>query len=76
VNPPNPKAKFWTSDERPADPQEWKDGAETVDDTWWNDWTKWIEGEGGNKVPAPTSLGTIEHPALEAAPGKYVFNYA
>jgi polyhydroxyalkanoate synthase len=76
VNPPSPKAKFWTSDERPVDPLDWKLGAETVDDTWWNDWTQWIKAEGGNEVPAPTSLGTIEHPALEAAPGKYVFNYA
>jgi polyhydroxyalkanoate synthase len=76
VNPPSPKAKFWTNDGRPVDPEDWKQAAEIVDDTWWNDWTKWIEVRGGEKVPAPKSLGNIEHPALEAAPGKYVFNYA
>jgi len=76
VNPPNPKAKFWTNDERPADPLDWKDGARTVDDTWWNDWIGWIGAEGGDKVPARKKLGNKKHPSLEAAPGSYVHDRA
>ena len=76
VNPPNPKAKFWTNDERPVDPLDWKARAQTVNDTWWNDWIEWIGAEGGARVPAPTTLGDITYPSLEAAPGKYVLNYA
>ena len=72
VNPPNPKARFWTNDDRPADPLDWKHGAETVHDTWWNDWIAWIAVEGGAQIPARTKLGDKKHPPLEDAPGSYV----
>jgi len=38
VNPPSPKAKFWSNDERPVDPLDWKHAAKLIDDTWWHDW--------------------------------------
>ena len=72
VNPPNPKAKHWTNDDNPADPQEWKDGAELQDGTWWADWTGWIATQGGPKVAAPRKPGSKDHPPIEAAPGSYV----
>jgi polyhydroxyalkanoate synthase len=72
VNPPNPKAKHWTNDALPADPQEWKENAELHDGTWWEDWTKWIAKQGGPKVAPPRQLGSPEHPPIEPAPGSYV----
>ena len=72
VNPPNPKAKHWTNDDHPADPQEWKDGAELQNGTWWEDWTGWIATQGGPKVKAPRKPGSKDHPPIEAAPGSYV----
>ena len=72
VNPPGPKAKHWTNDALPADPQEWKDGATLHDSTWWEDWTTWIAGQGGPMVPAPRRLGSKAHPPIEPAPGSYV----
>jgi len=72
VNPPNPKAKHWTNDHHPADPQEWKDGAELQAGTWWEDWTGWIATQGGPKVAAPRKPGSKDHPPIEAAPGSYV----
>ncbi len=72
VNPPGPKAKHWTNDNLPTDPQEWKDGAHLTDGTWWNDWTRWIAKQGGPKVAAPRQLGSPEHPPIEDAPGAYV----
>ena len=72
VNPPSPKATYWTNDARPADAQAWKDAATLVQDTWWNDWTEWIGARGGAKVTPPSRLGNEHHPALEAAPGSYV----
>ncbi|MFI5035417.1 MAG: PHA/PHB synthase family protein [Acidimicrobiales bacterium] len=72
VNPPSPKAKYWTNDARPADPQQWKDGATLVDDTWWTDWATWIAGHGGALVAPPPRAGSPQHPALGAAPGTYV----
>jgi polyhydroxyalkanoate synthase len=72
VNPPGPKAKHWTNDALPADPQEWKDGAQLQEGTWWADWTKWIAKQGGPKIAAPRKLGSKEHPPIERAPGSYV----
>ncbi|MEO8517962.1 MAG: alpha/beta fold hydrolase [Dermatophilaceae bacterium] len=72
VNPPGPKAKHWTNDATPADPQEWKDNATLQDGTWWGDWTVWIDKQGGPLVAAPTRLGSKVHPPIEPAPGSYV----
>jgi len=72
VNPPGPKPKHWTNDALPADPQEWKNGAELQEGTWWEDWTRWIGARGGPMVTPPRKLGSREHPPLEAAPGSYV----
>jgi polyhydroxyalkanoate synthase len=72
VNPPSPKAKYWTNDERPDDPQEWKRAAQLHDSTWWDDWSEWIGARGGPEVAAPERLGSEDHPPLEAAPGSYV----
>jgi polyhydroxyalkanoate synthase len=76
VNPPNPKAKFWTTDERPADPQEWKRAAQLHESTWWEDWAEWIGARGGPEVAAPERLGSEDHPSLEAAPGSYVRDHS
>jgi len=72
VNPPSPKAKFWTNDARPTDPQEWLDGAHLVDTTWWEDWSTWIAARGGALVAPPERPGSTEHPPIEPAPGSYV----
>jgi polyhydroxyalkanoate synthase len=72
VNPPSPKAKYWTNDERPADPQEWRRAAQLRESTWWEDWTEWIGERAGPEVAAPERLGSKDFPLLEAAPGSYV----
>ena len=72
VNPPHPKAKHWTNDELAADPEVWKAGATLHDETWWQDWARWIAGHGGPQVAASAVLGSSEHPAREVAPGSYV----
>jgi polyhydroxyalkanoate synthase len=72
VNPPGPKAKHWTNDDRPVDPQEWKENATLQTGTWWEDWSTWIAGQGGPKVAAPAKLGSKDHPVIESAPGSYV----
>jgi polyhydroxyalkanoate synthase len=72
VNPPGPKAKHWTNDAHPADPQEWKENATLQTGTWWEDWTKWAAKQGGPKVAAPAKLGSKDYPVIESAPGSYV----
>jgi polyhydroxyalkanoate synthase len=72
VNPPGPKAKHWTNDAHPADPQEWKEHAKLQNGTWWDDWTPWIADQGGPMVNAPAKLGSKAYPPIEAAPGSFV----
>jgi polyhydroxyalkanoate synthase len=72
VNPPNPKAKFWTSDALPSDEEEWLTRADLHEGTWWQDWAGWIGERSGALVSPPSDLGNAEHPPLEAAPGTYV----
>src|SRR6476659_2950733 len=72
VNPPNPKAKHWVNDSLPADPHEWREHAQLVEATWWQDWTGWIAERGGDLVPAPEQLGSDAYPPIEDAPGSYV----
>ncbi len=72
VNPPSPKARYWTNDDLPSDDAEWLDAAELHEGTWWSDWAEWISERAGDLVPAPTRLGADAHPPLEAAPGTYV----
>ncbi len=72
VNPPSPKAKHWTNDARPPDPQQWKESAQLQERTWWEDWAKWIGARSGAMVAPPRLLGSKAHPPIDPAPGSYV----
>jgi polyhydroxyalkanoate synthase len=72
VNPPSPKSKHWRNSSTPEDPQAWLAGAELREESWWEDWTRWIGRRAGRKVAPPTVLGSREYPPLCAAPGTYV----
>ncbi|MCE2509872.1 MAG: class I poly(R)-hydroxyalkanoic acid synthase [Alphaproteobacteria bacterium] len=72
VNPPaKNKYGFWTSDTNPGTPEAWLAGAEQKEGSWWQDWAKWIAGQGGSKVEARLpGKGGLK--PIEAAPGSYV----
>jgi polyhydroxyalkanoate synthase subunit PhaC len=73
VNPPgNPKAHYRTAEVTGPDPEGWLDGATKQQGTWWSHWAEWARARSGEALPAPTTLGSAEHPPLEAAPGRYV----
>ncbi|HQN53363.1 MAG TPA: alpha/beta fold hydrolase [Novosphingobium sp.] len=78
LNPPgNPKAKYYVSKKPglpPADVDAWLKGAEEVAGSWWPFWMEWLQARSGKKVPAPTALGSKQHPPMEAAPGLYVLD--
>jgi polyhydroxyalkanoate synthase len=75
VNPPgNAKSNYFVNDELPASHDEWRDGAQQVMGTWWNDWASWLEQRSGRKVNARKTLGKKgSYEAMEAAPGTYVY---
>ena len=75
VNPPtNPKATFRTSDENIPDAVEWLQSARSERGSWWPDYAAWLSERSGVEREAPAALGVPNYPALEAAPGTYVFD--
>ncbi|HKN37947.1 MAG TPA: alpha/beta fold hydrolase [Acidimicrobiia bacterium] len=74
VNPPgNPKARYSTNPDLPAEPEAWLAGATPESGTWWTDWAAWLDERGGGRVKTPRTLGSRRHPATDPAPGRYVF---
>jgi polyhydroxyalkanoate synthase subunit PhaC len=68
VNPPgNPKAGFWTRPlaDRGVDADAWRDGAERVSGSWWDDWVDWAAQRSGELVAPPRV------PPGDPAPGSY-----
>ena len=55
-----------------GDPQAWLAEAEKRTGTWWEHWADWVIEHSPDTVPAPTALGSADHPAQDAAPGRYV----
>jgi len=74
LNPPgNPKAKYFTGAEYPADPEQWLARAEQRSGSWWDRWAQWLAERSGERVPAPQALGNGRYPPGAPAPGAYVF---
>ncbi|GAB7530942.1 class II poly(R)-hydroxyalkanoic acid synthase [Pseudomonas sp. 3A(2025)] len=73
LNPPgNPKARYMTNSELPAEPTAWQENATKHTDSWWLHWQAWLSERSGTLKKAPASLGNKAHPAGEASPGTYV----
>jgi polyhydroxyalkanoate synthase len=74
INPPTPKNKYgyWTNDKLCATPEEWFEGAEPHEGSWWPHWLEWIKAYAGPQdVPARVP-GDGELKPIEDAPGSYV----
>ena len=56
VNPPsNPKATFRLASSNPPDHRDWLAQAETVQGSWWPDFTSWLAGHSGDMKESPAS---------------------
>ena len=73
VNPPsNPKATYRLAPGNPPDHHDWLAQAETVQGSWWTDYTTWLADRSGDMKDPPHTLGNAKFPPLEPAPGTYV----
>ena len=75
VNPASLDRRGWWAGAAaalPADPQAWFDAALYRAGSWWHDWAAWMAPLAGRRVQAPASPGTLAHPEIEPAPGRYV----
>jgi polyhydroxyalkanoate synthase len=73
LNPPgNPKAKYFTAAEYPADPDQWFARAKQQAASWWEHWRDWLWARSGERKPAPKALGNTQYQPEAPAPGTYV----
>jgi polyhydroxyalkanoate synthase len=72
-SPVKNKRSYWTNDSGKAKNAEaWMDGATEVPGSWWPEWAKFLEENGGKKVKPKAKPGNAKYKAIEAAPGRYV----
>jgi polyhydroxyalkanoate synthase len=71
VSPPNPKSWVLTSDVNPPSAQQWRDGATRQDESWWDDWARWMADRAG-PLSKPPRIGSRRNPVLTDGPGTYV----
>ena len=88
VNPPdNPKARFQVGSAHradrsaegarpasPADPKEWLADAQTVQGSWWTDYSSWLAQRSGGMKQRRARLGSPGFEPMEPAPGLYVLD--
>jgi polyhydroxyalkanoate synthase len=73
VNPSsNPKASFRLAPSNPPGHREWLAQAETMQGSWWPDYTTWLADRSGGMKQAPRTLGSAKFRPLGPAPGTYV----
>jgi polyhydroxyalkanoate synthase subunit PhaC len=73
VNPPgNPKSSYQVSDDNSLTSTDWRAATPVQKGSWWPDYAAWLKDRSGDEKPAPTELGSTDHPPQEAAPGTYV----
>ncbi|MCP9481858.1 class I poly(R)-hydroxyalkanoic acid synthase [Shimia sp. CNT1-13L.2] len=72
VNPPS-KKKYghYTNKDVKGSADEWMEGAEFHEGSWWPRWDTWLSSRSGKQIPA-REPGDSDHPALCDAPGTYV----
>jgi polyhydroxyalkanoate synthase len=67
------KKRYWAGEDGlDGDPDAWLEGREERPGSWWEDWMEWLAQRSGPSGPPPP-LGNRRYPALEKAPGTYVF---
>ncbi|SFC49224.1 class I poly(R)-hydroxyalkanoic acid synthase [Tropicimonas isoalkanivorans] len=72
VNPPaKKKYGHYTNDNVKLTPEDWREGADFHEGSWWPRWDEWLKRRSGAQVPA-RQPGDAKHPPLAPAPGSYV----
>ena len=71
VSPPHPKAWVMTSDENPPTAEQWREVATRQNESWWEDWSRWMADRAG-PLGKPPPVGGPRHEVLANGPGDYV----
>ncbi|MEO1251914.1 MAG: alpha/beta fold hydrolase [Pseudomonadota bacterium] len=74
LNPPgNPKAQYFHNAKLTESADDWLEGAETIQGSWWPRWIEWLGVRSGEMKAAPKSLGSRSYKPICGAPGEYVY---
>ncbi len=77
VNPPEANRRnYWVNELLTDGADDWLARAESRPGSWWPYWGAWLAPHGGGMRSAPRAPGNARHPALGAAPGRYVLESA
>lgn len=74
LNAPGKKrASFFVNKALPEQADDWLEGADLEQGSWWPYWRDWLQARSLSRKAAPKRLGNKAYPAGVAAPGSYVF---
>ena len=68
----NKHLKYWIANELPANADDWLAIAQENRGDWREHWFKWLAAHSGERIQAPSLLGSNKYPSLYPAPGRYV----
>jgi poly[(R)-3-hydroxyalkanoate] polymerase subunit PhaC len=71
-SPSKKRSSFFMNKKLPGEADEWLQGAELQEGSWWPYWLDWIQSRSLNQKRAPKKLGSMTYPASIAAPGSFV----
>jgi polyhydroxyalkanoate synthase len=72
ADPQHPRLGYFVNPGTPPEAEQWLAGAQRHEGSWWSHWVAWLSERSGDRVTAPTTLGTARFPATEPAPGTYI----
>ena len=73
VNPPEAnKYGYWTNEKLPESADDWYQGSENHEGSWWLDWQQWVLKQGDMDMVDVRQPGDGKLETLEEAPGRYV----
>ncbi len=72
ADPGHPRLGYYLNPQTPPGAGQWLAGAQRHEGSWWEHWVAWLSQRSGDRIPAPTTLGSTHHPATQPAPGTYI----
>jgi poly(3-hydroxyalkanoate) synthetase len=64
---------YFVNPETPPSAEQWLADAERHEGSWWEHWVLWLADRSGEQIAAPQSTGSARFPAIEPAPGTYIY---
>ena len=72
INPPAKRKRNHWIGELQLEASDWVEHAQSVEGSWWPEWSEWLKAHSGAQVAAPKKAGNATFPPIEPAPGRYV----